>query len=362
MHVDGASVRGNEMQAALLASSFVARGHEVVASCRGGGPVERLLRESGARTTPVRPRGDADPVSALRFAAWLRAERPDAVLLTSWKRAFNAGWAARVSRVPRVLLRLGGVHPVSPGPGGWKYRHALTRWYHGIIVNSRAVGEHLLRVIPGLPESRVHLVPNGVRLPSAPAAPLRQELGISAGARLLVSVGGLEPHKGFDVLIRALAASGADAHLVVVGEGPHLSSLRSLAEASGLAGRVHFIGQRSDVSAVLAACDLFVLASRGEGMSVAMLEAAFARRPVISTAVGGTWELLAKHDGRDEGGWVVPVGDEPALARGIRQVLGALRDDPASVAARVEEARWRIDHWLTVEGMIDGYEAALAGR
>src|SRR5690606_1712926 len=123
------TIRGNETQVILVAEALRDRGHDVVVSCRAGGPVEAALRARGVRTTGIRPRGDADPFGALRFARWLRREAPDAALLTSWKRALVAGWAARRAGVPRVVLRVGGVHRVPPGRRGWKYRYSLPRYH-----------------------------------------------------------------------------------------------------------------------------------------------------------------------------------------------------------------------------------------
>ncbi len=150
-------------------------------------------------------------------------------------------------------------------------------------------------------------------------------------------------------------------HVVLAGEGPDRDALRARAESLGIADRVHLLGQRSDVAAVLAAGDLFVLSSRSEGMSVAMLEAVTARRPVISTDVGGAWDVLAPREGRPAAGWIVPRDDEPALAAALREVAGLLRAGRAAVDARVDEAAWRLEHWFSVERMIDGVEAALRG-
>ncbi|HEX2189039.1 MAG TPA: glycosyltransferase [Longimicrobiaceae bacterium] len=362
VHVDGPTVRGNERQVLLLAEELERRGHRVVASCRAGGPVREAFGRLGIRTTGLRPRGDLDAWSALRFAGWLRRERPDAALLTSWVRALGAGWAARAAGVPRVVLRIGEVHAIPPGAAGWKARRALVRYTDAVVANSRAVRDHLFASVPGLAPGAVYYVPNGVRLAPAPPAPLREELGIPAGAVVAAGVGGLERRKGFDLLVGALARAGDPGlHAVVAGEGPDRAALRALAESLGVADRVHLLGQRSDVAAVLAAADLFVLSSRSEGMSVAMLEAATARRPVVSTDVGGAWDVLAPRDGRPAAGWIVPRDDERALAGALREVAGLLRSDRAAVEARVDEAAWRLDNWLTVERMMDGVEAALLG-
>lgn len=363
LHADGESIRGNERQLLLVAEGLRARGHEIHVSCIPGGPVEAAFRARGFPTTGVRPRGDADPWNALRFAAWLRGVRPDAVLLTSWKRAFVAGWAARVARVPRVVLRVGGTHLVEPGWAGWKRRVALTRYTDALLTNSRAVTRHYLATIPGLAPDRVVEVPNGAVLTMLPPAPLRAQLGIPAGAIVAVGIGGLYRRKGFDVLVEALARSRRPGlHVVLAGDGPLREPLQARARELGVAERVHLPGDRDDVAAVLAAGDLFVLSSRAEGMSVAMMEAILARRPVIAAEVGGVWEALSARAGRPAGGWTVPVGDVDALARALAEVAGALRDDPEAVRARVAEAAWRLEHWFTVERMIDGVEAALRGE
>lgn len=360
IHVDGPIIRGNERQVMRIAAGLTARGHEVVVSCRAGGPVEAALREMGIRTTGIRPRGDADLVSALAFVRWLRRERPDAVLLTSWLRAFIAGWCAWMARVPRVVFRIGGMQPIDQGMRGSLERHALRRWYHAVIANSGRVAESVTDALPELAD-RVHVVINGMEtVDSVAPAPLRRTLGVPDDALLALAVGGMEPNKGFDLLIDAVAeVPGIHAALAGGGKDAQREAMEARIRMRGVADRVHLLGRRADVDALLPACDLFVLSSRAEGFSVAMLEAMAHGRPVLATDVGGAWEGLAARDGRPPAGWIVPRGDAAALATGLREVAEAVR---AGATARAEEARWRVEHWFTLERMMDGYEAVLAGR
>ena len=363
IHVDGPIIRGNERQVIRVAAGLRARGHDVAVSCRGEGPVREELAALGIRTTGVRPGGDADLWNALRFAAWLRRERPDAVLLTSWNRAFISAWAAHVARMPRIVFRIGGVQPIGHGVRGSLERIALRRWYHAVIANSRVVAESITRALPRL-AADVHVVVNGMEVAPAEPAPIRRELGIGDEAVLVAAVGSPERRKGFDLLIQAVAMLDSRVHAVLVGAGREEDQrrLEELARIHGVADRVHFLGRRDDAPAVTAACDVFALPSRAEGFSVAMLEAMVAGRPVVAADVGGAWEALAPRDGRPAGGWIVPVEDVDALAQALREVVDGVRAGAPEVRARAAEAAWRAESWFTTERMIDGYEAVLAGR
>lgn len=360
MHVDGRTIRGNERQAVVLARELARRGHAVAVSCIGGSEVQRELRREAIETTATRPRGDVDPFSALAFAHWLRRGRFDAVLLTSWKRAFVAGAAARLAGVRRVVLRVGGVHEFPRGAAGRLFRRAFLRNLHAVVANSRHIASALRERIPALPTERIFMIPNGVSFTAAPPAPLRCALGLGADDLLAVTVGALEWRKGMDRLLGALAGARAPRlHLALAGDGPDRAALQERARALGVAGRVHFLGERRDVPAVLAAADLFVIASVSEGFSVAMLEAMAAGLPVISTDVGGAWEALAARDGRPAAGWTVAPGDAHALASALGEVSSAVRRGSAAVRARVDEASWRVDRWFSVNAMVDRVEAAL---
>ncbi|MFP4624381.1 MAG: glycosyltransferase, partial [Gemmatimonadota bacterium] len=361
IHADGPRVRGNERQAILLARGLVARGHEVLASCRRRGPVRDGLEAAGARTTGVRPRGDADLASALLFAAWLRRHRVRALLVTSWKRAFVAGLAARWAGVPRVVLRLGGLRGSETGPGSRLRRLSLGRWYHGIVVNSPEVGDWLVREM-GVPPRKVRVVANGVEPVAAPPAPLRAALGIPADDALVVAVGGLERNKGADLLPGILARQGAGVHLAVAGRGSDArrAELERDAGSLGVAGRLHLLGHRDDVPAVLAAADAFVLPSRMDSMPNAMLEAMSAGLPVVMADVGGVRWALGPRDGRPAAGWIAPVDDPPALAEAVAEVVSDLRAGGTRSRERGAEAAWRAEHWFGVERMVREYQETLS--
>lgn len=214
----------------------------------------------------------------------------------------------------------------------------LARRTDRIVVVSPALRQGLLRMGIGRPE-RIGVVPLGLELEGLghlahDPGPLRRALGVPDGAPLLGSIGRLVPIKDQATLLEGLARLGAGAeaaHLALVGDGPRRGELERRAADLGLAGRVHFLGWRRDLEAILAGLDVVVCSSRNEGTPVALIEAMAAGVPILSTAVGGVPDLV------DHGqtGYLVPAGDPAALAEGLRAVLA----DPAGAARRAAAAR-----------------------
>lgn len=347
---------GNEKWLSLLARGLLERGHEVVVSCVGGGPVEARLREAGVPTSRVRPRGDVDVLSAWRFRRWLQRQRPDALLLTTWRRLAWGARAGRKAGVPRVAVRLGIVRPL---PVGGRLGRIVRRDVDVWIVNSFEIRDALRESAPDLPPERVRVLLNGVPLADAPAAPLREELGLPANARLVAAVGHATRRKGYDLLVEALPRLSPWVHAVVAGEADPEGEARPFVErarALGVDDRIHWLGFRADVPAVLAASDAFALPSRNEGMANVMLEAMVARLPVVAADVSGVGTALAARDGRPSAGWVVPPDDAAALAGALGEALEEGRGGP-----RAAEARWRAERWFSVERMVEEAEAILFG-
>ena len=93
--------------------------------------------------------------------------------------------------------------------------------------------------------------------------------------------------KRVDDLLRAFVDVPSSAHLLLVGDGPLRSPLKTLAHELGIDSRVHFVGFRDDVGAVYAACDVVALTSANEGTPVTVIEALAAGVPVVAADVGG---------------------------------------------------------------------------
>jgi glycosyltransferase involved in cell wall biosynthesis len=144
-----------------------------------------------------------------------------------------------------------------------------------------------------------------------------------------------------------------DARFVIVGDGPRASTLREYIDRLGLAAAVTMTGHRTDVAAVLASLDVFVLSSYGhEGVPQAILQAMAMEVPVVATNVGAVSEVV--RDG--ETGLLAPPRDSQTIAAHIISVLqrDELRRALASSGRRLIEERYRLDNMLDrVEALYD---------
>jgi glycosyltransferase involved in cell wall biosynthesis len=315
---------------------------QVVALAEHSGP--SFAPDLAARSVPVSyapGRGLLDPRRIANLAQLLRGWRPDLVHTHLTYANVAGSIAARLAR-RRVIASL---HNVDVN----QHKHAAAkRWIEACTL--RWAADRIVVVAEGarklaarnyrLPAGRLVTLPNAldpatVRLPQEydPSA-MRRALGVEPGQPLISVVARLDPSKGHDILFQAaiaLRSRHAGARYLLIGAGAAESVLRRQADRLGLSGHVAFLGVRHDVPAILAASDLFVLPSRNEGLSQALLEAMALGTPVVATDVGGTADVV--QSGRT--GWLIPPGDPTALVCAIDAALShPLRARAYSEAAR----------------------------
>jgi glycosyltransferase involved in cell wall biosynthesis len=351
---------GTEKFLLTLATGLKQRGHEVVIACAAG-PVRERARESGLRVSSFRPRGSVDFVSGLSFAAWLRRERPDALLIGSWHSISWASFSGRVTQVPRIALRHGIVRR-APSRGTRAY--ALRHWVDDVITNAPEIRKVWLESVPSFPEDRVHVVLNAV-IPnawarSAAREKLAAEVGVHADTILVGGAGIVTKRKNFELLIRAFARIRPEnTRVVVIGDGPHLPELRKLPVDLGVASEVFFTGARENAAETIAGLDVFVLSSRNEGMANVMLEAMAAGTPVIASDISGVRTAIGATPQRPAAGRIFPPDDEVRLASLLSEVIADIRDGGHAGAATATEALWRAENWFSLERMLDECERIL---
>ncbi|WP_165967307.1 glycosyltransferase [Luteimonas aestuarii] len=226
----------------------------------------------------------------------------------------------------------------------WLYRWSL-RHTARIALVGRQVRDRLVETGVAEP-GKADVVLNGVPVPATTGDrdAARDRLGIPRDALLLGSVGRLVALKNHRLLLDAmpgLLAKHPRLHAVIVGDGPLQPELQRQIDGLGLARHIHLAGPRNDVQALLPAFDVFVLPSRTEGLSIALLEACAAGLAVVATDVGGNGEIIADQST----GRLVPSDDLPAL----QDAVGALLHDRDGRRRLGGAAR----EWVRMHGSVD---------
>jgi glycosyltransferase involved in cell wall biosynthesis len=133
-------------------------------------------------------------------------------------------------------------------------------------------------------------------------------------------VGRLAPEKGFDYLIRAVAAltdAGVDVGLSILGDGPQQQELETLVSDLNLGDRVHLVGHVTNPKPYYESMDVYVLSSLREGLPNVLLEAMAYGIPLVATAVAGIPRLI---DG-ESNGVLIPPSDAKSIADAITQLI-----------------------------------------
>jgi len=231
-------------------------------------------------------------------------------------------------------------HPETMTPHGARWHRAIgervARTADAVLVPTRAVAAELPRWLPALDAARVHVTGEGT---SAAVTTLPADVGGRARAlglpgRYLLSVATLEPRKGLDVALRALADLPPDLPLLLAGQ-PGWGGVDPLAEARGLGldpGRVRLLGRLddADLAVALAGAAAVLVPSRAEGFGLPVVEAMALGTPVVISDAPALVEVAG---GAAE---VAPVGDPVALAAATLRAA-----DPAVRAERAARGRAR---------------------
>jgi len=188
--------------------------------------------------------------------------------------------------------------------------------------------------------ARTEVLVHGIDLEQVRSArPTRQrvraELGAADDEIVVATVANYRRQKAYPTLLRAardVLDCCPSARFVAVGQGPLAAEIEAEHARLGLGERFRLLGRRDDVPSVLAAADVFTLASDYEGLPVALMEAVALGLPIVATAVGGVAEFVT--DGSE--GLLVPAGNPEALARALERVVSDadLRHRLASAAER----------------------------
>jgi len=332
-----------------------------VVCLREEGPLAPRIRDAGVPVDALGMGAGTPSVGGTcRLIRFLRDRRP-AVLQTWLYHADLAGvLAGTLAGVPSILwnIRCADMDLT-------RYRRTsrlavracagLSRVPRAIVVNSGA-GQRHHQILGYRPRQWIR-IPNGVdtdafRPDRDARASVRADLRLAPETALVGLIARFDPmkdHGGFLKAATIVAAGNAGAHFVLAGAGVDDANrdLTSVVHASGLAGRVHLLGARSDIPRITAALDVAVSSSISEGFSNVLIEAMACGVPCVATDAGDSRVIVGNT------GSIVPPGDPAALAAAIS---GMLRRQGAERAALSDAARRRAHDEFGLERMVRRYE------
>ena len=305
------------------------------------GPLREQAEALGVPVFRIKP--GSVPVTALRLIRLLRAERPDLIHAHSIAPGFYGAVAGALCRIPVLTTRHG--RPEDSAKPSLT-RMISTRFTDRFVAVSEEV-RRLLISMTKIPAEKIFSIVNGIdtqRFAGTRNTALRAEFGIPENAFLFGTVGRLNHTKAQDLMIHALKTlrdQGADARLVIAGDGDRREKLDHLIAELQLQDRARLLGARHDVPAILRGLDAFVLSSVDEGVPLSLLEAMAAGLPCVATAVGGIPEVIS----HEHNGLLAPAGDAAALAAAMQRLLDEpdLRRHIAANGAETVRTRFSIE-------------------
>ncbi|MAG28845.1 hypothetical protein CL632_01715 [bacterium] len=221
--------------------------------------------------------------------------KPDVVHLNSSKAGVLGSMAAKSLKVPKIIYTVHGFvfnEPMSPIKK-WIYKKAElinAKRVHKMIAVSEFDKQEGFKI--GIDENKITTIHNGIdaNISFIDRVEARAKLNISNQYKLIGCIANFYRTKGLDILIAAMA--NINAQLIIIGDGMLRKQLRGQIKKLHLSNKVFLAGSIPNANKYLKAFDLFVLASRKEGLSYTILEAASAAIPIVATKVGGTPEII----------------------------------------------------------------------
>jgi glycosyltransferase involved in cell wall biosynthesis/ribosomal protein S18 acetylase RimI-like enzyme len=299
-----------------------------------------------------------DLLGLIRFWRFLQRNRYEIVHTHTSKGGFVGRLAAWLAGVPVIVHTAHGFafHEQSP-QSVVRFYVALERmasfWCDRVITVSDFHRRWALELSICDPP-RIVSIPNGIPAPR-PVLPedaqrLRLQLGIGAGELMIFANTRLASDKGLDYLLEAAAHLHRRKfrfRVAIAGDGPLREQLEQMASDLGVARVVSFLGFRQDVGALLSACDLAVFPSLREGLSISLLEAMAAGKPIVATSIGSVTEIAAQAESIE----LATPADSAALADALYN-LGTNRIRQAVLA---EGARHLFRTGYTEDRMLNTY-------
>lgn len=307
---------GSERQLAVLAMSLSRERFQLHVGCiRRDGPFAQDFPDTPEFRLGGSLYGWQSLRTRLRLSRHLRRNQVQIAHAFDFYTNLTLVPAALLARVPVVIgsfRQLGDLLT----PAQFRAQALAFRGCDAVVCNSQAGADRL--AADGLAQSKLVVIGNALTddvFAVVPAA-LPRRPGVMRVGMVARMNARYKNHSGFLRIAARIHAQFPEVEFVLAGDGPLRGDIEAEAQSLGLGSHVLFLGDRRDVSAVLASLDVAVLTSDSEGLSNVILEAMAASVPVVAYDVGGNCELVnADH------GAIIPAGDEAEFAAAVGRLL-----------------------------------------
>lgn len=334
-------------QGHLVSVISSADSRDAIAASQDTAPASILINPKPLRLPYSTIRGWGTWHYLLGISRWIRKYQPDLVYVSMLKHdAYIAVKTCHKLKIP-VVLRPEGAGLT--GDVAWQQTHWLGRWFRktvrtadGFVALSERVKNEMTDA--GYVAEKIAVIPNGIPIPEKSWSLNTVE------TNQVLFVGRLSPEKGIDTLIKAWPAvmkEYPDARLKLVGSGSWEKSLRELAHDINIGDSIEFAGACNDVSEQLYQSRVFVLPSREEGLSIALLEAMATGIPTVASDIPGNRTLIQN----DVTGRLFAVDQPESLAEKINL---SLRGDQITMDM-AKQGREQIRNQFSIRAMAESH-------
>ncbi len=354
------SWRGGQQQVVYLMDHLARRGYRTALVCQPNSELGFRCAEKRWPVYRIPMRGELDLLAGLRVSSLCRRE-PFHILHSHSGHALTIGLWSKLfyPKLVHVATRRVDFHTSRHYLSRTKYRSSLL---DGIVCVSEQIRTVLIE--DGLAPDRLVTIHSGVDLDkfndNHPDRSFLESYGIPPQHLVIGTVAAMVGHKDYPTLLRAaqrVVARRPHVSFCAIGDGPDREALIRLKKELGLDRRFVFIGFRREIGDILKSFDIFVLASKWEGLGTSLLEAQSAGVPVVATRAGGISDIIE----HNVNGILVPPQQPEQLA----EALVMLADDGdrrgrLARAGRDSVRRFSIEN--TVERNISHYHDLVARR
>lgn len=359
LHIDSERTwRGGQQQVGYLVGAMNKLDYHTAVICQPGSILEKFCREKSIPCKSITMIGEMDFFAGFKISRICKRQNYNVLHLHSGHALAIGIWAKLFhSKLKLIASRRVDYHIKKNWFSQFKYK---SRFVDKIVCISEAIENVLIE--DGVPQDKLVTIHSGIDIKKFsnmhPPENFKRDLGIAENKILVGTIAAMSGQKDYPNLLKAakiVVEQNDDVFFCAVGDGPDRQKIIKMADEFGLMNRFIFVGFRKDIGNFLKTFDIFVLASKKEGLGTSILDAQAVGLPVIACEVGGIPEIIS--DGIN--GLLVPPRNDQKLAEAILKLVNGaeLRN---KLGKKARESVKQFDIQRTVEKNIKLYEQILS--